>query len=232
MLVSALTILPPILLLIYVYRKDRINKEPIKLLLLLFALGCLSAIPVYYVETYLSLILYGNVHNYTLFNLIDAFICAALVEESSKYLITKKVIWNHEAFDSTFDGMVYCAFESMGFAMAENIVYLFRYGFSAVLSRAVTSIPGHFSFSVMMGIFLSRAKFSRRKQETERIQYLDSRHSLFYALLVPVLYHGLYDFCLMQGSNVLLILFNVIVLSLYFVILKVIGKESREDRLF
>ena len=70
------------------------------------------------------------------------------------------------------------------------------------------------------------------KQETERIQYLDSSRSLFYALLVPVLYHGLYDFCLMQGSNVLLILFNVIVLSLYFVILKVIGKESKEDRLF
>ncbi len=232
MLVSALTILPPILLLIYVYRKDRINKEPIKLLLFLFVLGCLSSIPIYYIETYLNLVLYGNVHNYTLFNLIDAFICAALVEESGKYLITKKVIWNHEAFDSTFDGMVYCVFESMGFAMAENIVYLFRYGFSAVLSRAVTSIPGHFSFSVMMGIFLSRAKFSRRRQETERVQYLDSKRSLFYALLVPVLYHGLYDFCLMQGSNVLLIVFNVIVLSLYFVILKVIGKESKEDQLF
>ncbi|MBO4918648.1 MAG: PrsW family intramembrane metalloprotease [Erysipelotrichaceae bacterium] len=231
-LTSVLSILPPILLLVYVYRKDRINKEPVKLLLLLFVLGCLSSIPVYFIETYLELVLYGSIYNYTLYNLLDAFICAAFVEELTKFLITKTVIWNHEAFDSTFDGMVYCAFVSMGFATVENVLYAIRYGMSAVLSRAISSIPGHFSFAIVMGIFMSRSKFSYRKQETEKIQYLDSRNSLIYALLVPILYHGLYDFCLMQGSTVLLLIFNGIVLSLYYVILKVVNKESKKDQLF
>ncbi|MBQ2658347.1 MAG: PrsW family intramembrane metalloprotease [Erysipelotrichaceae bacterium] len=232
MLTAVLTILPPILLLIYVYHKDRVNKEPIKLLLLLFVLGCVSALPVYYIETFLEVILYEYVDNYILYYLIDAFICVALVEELMKFVITKKVIWNHEAFDSTFDGMVYCAFESLGFATVENIVYVLRYGFSAAASRAVTSIPGHFAFAIVMGIFLSRSKFSYKKQENERIEYLESKHSLIYALLVPVLYHGIYDFCLFLNSNILLIVFNLIVISLYFIIVKVINRESKKDQLF
>ena len=41
----AAAVLPPVLLLLYIYRKDRVEKEPPRLLLRLFLGGCLAVLP-------------------------------------------------------------------------------------------------------------------------------------------------------------------------------------------
>ena len=232
MLTAVLTLIPSVLLLFYVYRKDRVNKEPKKLLFMLFVFGCISVIPVFFIESYLESVLLYVPFNYTLLVLIDSFLCVALVEEAAKFLITRAVIWNHEAFDSTFDGMVYCAFESIGFATVENIMYVFTYGMDVAITRAITSMPGHFAFSIVMGLFLSRSKYYYIKQETDKTQYLSARNSLIYSLFFPVVFHGMYDFCIMQGSYILLMVFNVIILLIYLVIFRIVSAESKKDRLF
>ena len=54
---------------------------------------------------------------------------------------------------------------------------------SVALQRAFTAVPGHFCFGVLMGYFVSLAKFV----PAQRIWYSAL------ALIVPVLVHGIYD---------------------------------------
>ena len=68
-------------------------------------------------------------------------------------VLPEKFSWRNPNFNYLFDAVVYAVFVSLGFAAFENIKYVFTYGLSVALTRAVTAVPGHLSFSVFMGIF-------------------------------------------------------------------------------
>jgi RsiW-degrading membrane proteinase PrsW (M82 family) len=96
-------------------------------------------------------------------------------------------IWRDKNFDEYFDGIVYATFIGLGFACIENIEYVFMYGFGAGVSRALFAVPGHFLFGVLMGYFLSLAKFTPEKR----------KKYIFLGLLFAIIAHGLYDWLLM-----------------------------------
>lgn len=99
-------------------------------------------------------------------------------------------IWRDKNFDEYFDGIVYATFIGLGFACVENIEYVFMFGFGTGVVRALLSVPGHFLFGVVMGYFLSMAKFHPEKRGT----YLIS------GLLLAMIAHGLFDWLLMVSS--------------------------------
>ena len=227
-----LAVLPAFVLMYYVYKRDRVNKEPINLLTRLFIAGMLIVIPVFIVEYLISALILSNIAaGSILFNFLSAFLCAAFTEELFKYFVNKKIAWNHEAFDSTFDGMIYCVFTSMGFASIENIMYSFSFGREVLPYRAFLAIPGHFAFGIVMGVYMSKAK------QIEIINYyydahLNYKKFLKLSLLSAILFHGCYDFCLMQGSDAALIAFGILVILMYYFIYYTIKTEARKDRLF
>ncbi|MBR0461912.1 MAG: PrsW family intramembrane metalloprotease [Erysipelotrichaceae bacterium] len=227
-----LAVLPSLVLLFYIYKRDSINKEPKSLLLKLFVLGCLSVIPIIIAEFFVVDLMDIYIFDNTLYNLVDAFVCAALVEESIKFIVTKLTIWKNKAFDSTFDGMVYCAFVSMGFATVENIIYCLFFGLPTVFSRMFTSIPGHFSFAIVMGFFISKAKYEETKGKKQEINTNKSRKLLACSLIIPVIQHGFYDFCLVQDSRVLFFVFILVVVFSYLIILIIVHREHKRDTLF
>ena len=96
----------------------------------------------------------------------DSFLTAAIPEELCKFLIFMIFIWRDKNFDEYFDGIVYATFIGLGFACVENIQYVFSYGFQTGVVRALLSVPGHFLFGVVMGYFLSMAKFHPEKRGT------------------------------------------------------------------
>ena len=96
----------------------------------------------------------------------SAFLEAGMPEEFCKFVIFMLFIWRDKNFDEYFDGIVYATFIGLGFACVENIEYVFSYGFQTGVVRALLSVPGHFLFGVLMGYFLSMAKFHPEKRGT------------------------------------------------------------------
>ena len=195
-LLLALSILPVIVLMVYIYRQDKYQKEPIKTLSKAF-IGGMLAIP-------LDLLLVSLVNALWTSNTVfySAFCEAGIPEELSKFIIFMALIWRDKNFDEYFDGIVYATFIGLGFACIENVMYVFGAaseslgsGFGTGVVRGILSVPGHFLFGVVMGYFLSLAKFKKGK----RFGYLIS------GLLSAMLAHGLFDWMLMVASVVPLV---------------------------
>lgn len=199
MLLLAISILPVILLMIYINRQDKYEKEPPGMLILAFLAGML-AIP-------MTLLMVGvtNALIYSDGVFYSAFIEAGFPEELSKFIILFLIIWWNKNFNEHMDGIVYATFVGLGFACIENILYVFGNGFGTGIVRAIISVPGHFLFGVLMGYFLSLAKFNPDKK-------------LFYivlSVLVPACVHGLFDWLLMAadvagGFGIILILLFIV----------------------
>ena len=117
-------------------------------------------------------------------------------------------------YDEYFDGIVYAAFVGMGFAAFENVMYISEAGenwLAVGFSRALFSIPGHFSFAVAMGYFYSLVHFGQKKDTLSKIC----------VLLVPVIAHWIYDGLLFaQGvvADILAVAF-VLVFLVFIVIM-------------
>lgn len=153
-------LLPPLFLMIKIYKLDKVEKEPGGLIVKLLIFGVLTTVPAAFLEGFLISLVGGVISpKTTLFILVENFFCVGLVEEGVKYFALKKGSWNHPAFNYTFDGIVYAVAVSIGFAAAENVLYVMEYGMATAGVRAVTSIPGHCIFAIYMGISFSLAKY-------------------------------------------------------------------------
>lgn len=178
-----ISVLPVVILLGYIYLKDKNEREPLGLLLKAFFSGTLVAV---------LILLWGIIENVAGFSLtafaensalLKSFFQAAIPEEGLKLLFLYWLIWKNREFNEHFDGIVYAVFVSMGFACVENILYVYSGGFGTGVARALLAVPGHFLFAVIMGYFFSRARFTPLKR----------KRLLAMAFICPVLAHGLYD---------------------------------------
>ncbi|RIX53461.1 protease PrsW [Paenibacillus nanensis] len=182
LLFSVLTaaIAPGISLLTYLYLRDRYDSEPIHMVVRMFLLGMLIVVPIMVLQRGFQIWL-GDAA------FVSAFVQSAFVEEFLKWFVLYHVIYNHMEFDEPYDGIVYAASISLGFATVENVLYAI-YSPSSVgtlLIRAVLPVSGHALFGVMMGYYLGKAKFEK-----------SSKSILFLAIsfVLPLALHGLYDF--------------------------------------
>ncbi len=186
---------PVLIILIYVYVRDKYEKEPIGLLIKALLAGAFAVVPIMFVEGILSA--YGS--RFTGYTSVayTAFVVAAFTEELFKFIALYLVIWKSKEFNEKFDGIVYAVFVSLGFAAVENVMYVFQYGHGAGISRALTAVPGHALFGVAMGYYFGLAKLSQKNKTKNFIL----------ALIVPIGLHGLYDFILMTQHQYLLLAF-------------------------
>lgn len=183
-------VLPVLILLYFIYKKDKYEPEPIGKLVLVFFVGCLSVVPAVLMEMVLGLFAPGTP---VLNGLYTGFAVAGFSEEFCKLVLLMLVIWRSPHFDEYFDGIVYAVFLSLGFACVENVMYVMG-GTDTMLTalmRGLLAVPAHFLFAVTMGYHLSLAKFD----------YTNQRRHLLQALLYPVLLHGTYDALLMVSDN-------------------------------
>lgn len=200
MTILAVSLAPIVLLLLYLYKRDKYEKEPKKLLAKALIFGAATVIPVFFIETWLSGY-WENKFSYPANKMLtaayDSFIVAAFTEELFKFLVFFIFIWANKNFNEKFDGIIYAVYISLGFAAVENVLYVFGGGLGTGLIRAFTAVPAHAIFGITMGYFLAWAKFIPSK----RFIYI------LLSISVPIMLHGFYDFILMSQNNVLLILF-------------------------
>jgi len=181
-----LAVAPIFIIIIYIYFKDKYEKEPKRLLLYNFLLGAILSIIVttiiYYVFDYM-LPLTNNTSIFQQF--IKAFIVVGLTEEFSKYIIVRYYAQKNKNFNEPFDGIVYAVMVSMGFAATENIFYVLVGGYQTALLRAFTAVPAHATFGILMGYYMGKAKFSNNRIALNLT-----------GLLLAIIFHGAYDFFL------------------------------------
>ena len=193
MVLLVIALAPVFIILIYIYVKDKYEKEPIKLLVKALLVGFIITIPIIFVEQFLSSLFASSSQSISAF--YNAFVVASFTEESFKFVGLYLLIWSNKEFDERFDGIVYAVFISLGFAAAENILYVFEHGQTTGYLRAITAVPAHAIFGIMMGFYFSLAKFESEK----------TMLNLLKALSIPLLFHGLYDFILMVKEPLILI---------------------------
>lgn len=201
-----ISVAPVFIILAYIYYRDKYEKEPLGLLLEGLLAGGVIVLPIIYFERLIE----PFSHNFGQIGSAawTAFLVAALVEEAFKFFAVYVLIWRNPNFNEKFDGIVYAVFVSLGFALVENIMYVFgnEEGLRVGLTRAITAVPAHAIFGIMMGYWLGFAKFIPSK----RNKYM------FAAFAYPFLFHGLYDFVLMSGHAILLALFVPLLIYMYF----------------
>lgn len=228
-LLIATAILPAVALLFYIYKRDRVNKEPDMLLLALVLLGIASVLFAILAEMAGCALLGLFVPEGTvLWFIIEDFLIIGPAEEGAKYAMLRIKTWRSPHFDCSFDAVVYAVFVSLGFALAENVCYALIYGLGTALLRAVTSIPGHMSFGVFMGACYSLAKIYSRRGDAGR-----SRRWRVLSVVLPALFHGCYDFLAEITANFytlalpFLILFAASMIVCAFLLVRALARKDR-----
>lgn len=219
-------LLPAIVLLVRVYRLDKIEKEPARVLWKLVAIGALAGVVAAFLETALIRLLRLAFPQPTVtYLLLENFLIIATVEEVCKRFPVRRFFWRDPAFNYRFDAVVYCVFSTLGFAALENALYVAEYGLGTAIVRALLSVPGHFFFAVYMGVYLGEAK----KAET-RGNLIRRSAFLQFSLWVPILLHGFWDFCLSFQSTWMTVLFYAFVLVFFFHASRLLRRSARDDQ--
>ncbi|MBO5087737.1 MAG: PrsW family intramembrane metalloprotease [Lachnospiraceae bacterium] len=223
-----IAVLPAIVLMIVIYKCDQIEKEPIGLILGVMGLGILSILPTLVCEIISDafLMLLFNPDG-VIYKFLSAFFGVALIEEFWKLFMVRVFIWKNKAFNYRFDAIVYCVASSLGFALLENIMYVFQHGFGTGITRAIISVPGHCTFAIFMGYFLGNSKLFEVKGQKGK-----SWLWLFYALLFPTLQHGFFDFCLFMENMLLTLVFLGFILICDIVAIVRIARSEKQDTPF
>jgi protease PrsW len=198
----ALATAPVFAIILFIYFKDKYEKEPIHLLVKCFLFGILSIIPAILIEIAPGFSDYDRENNIFI-TIIYAFLFVGFGEEGSKYFFIRIFAFRKKDFNEPYDGIVYSLMVSMGFATAENIFYVLDGGLSTGVLRMFTAVPAHAAFAIIMGYFIGLAKFRQN-----RFFYL------FTGLLLAALAHGAYDFFLFQQNIPALALLSFVLLAI------------------
>ena len=218
-------VVPALLLMRYVYRQDQIERESPWLLGSLVWKGVLAALVAIVLESLGQLVLDATVDGEDpKYVWLLAFLVVAAVEEGTKFFFLYRRTWLEPEFNFRFDAIVYAVFVSLGFAAFENVKYVFSYGLSVALPRAILAVPGHMGFAVFMGVFYGRAK-----RCFDRGNAGGCRWNLVLGYLFPVLLHGVYDTCCMSGTTQSTLVFVAFVVVMYLVVFNLIRHEAKTD---
>lgn len=222
----AAAVIPAVLLLLRINRADKLEKEPPRLLISLVIFGIFSTFLAMITEQ-LGMAILGAIfpEGSLTGSLLLYYVVVGGSEEGIKYLLLKKRTWKNPNFNCQFDGVVYAVYVSLGFALWENISYVLTYGLGTALVRAVTAVPGHACFGVFMGAFYGLAKRAENAGDPAR-----ARRCRRMAFWVPLLIHGTYDFITTLDASFSSLLFVAFIGILFAVAMRLVKKQSREDR--
>ena len=194
MLTLLITLVPPLLILLYFVLTDKF-KEPKGTVILILFLGFLICLP--------AGILNGLSHDFFYDgskysdNLTSSFLGPAWAEELLKFSILYLIVLKRNEFNEPMDGLVYGVVVSLGFATYENYTYVYEWAeqiakdegydfaelsYLVALGRSYSAIPMHGLNGAVMGYYFGMYAFSGNKK------------FLILSLVLPYLFHGFYNF--------------------------------------
>ena len=218
-----LAIAPVATIILWIYLKDKYDKEPVITLSKFFILGILVSVLAIYVE---ELLIKLNTFSKIGDMIYISFIVAGLTEEGLKALILIPNLLRERNFNEKLDGIIYSVFLSLGFATVENIIYILFEDptsvFQVSIIRAIISIPAHMMFAIIMGYYISKYKFNSSKSKPKTY--------LIMSIIVPILLHGIFDFILMIPYRWSIIVFVAYIVFLWKISLDKVDEYTDNSR--
>ncbi len=219
--------LPSIIWLLFYLRKDT-HPEPNKMILKIFALGMVSALPAVFLERGFQYIFsWGGIKSFAGFTLI-IFASGALIEELLKFLVVKFWVFKSAELDEPVDLILYMIISALGFAALENVLVLTSYHPVLTISRAagamgwrfVSATILHALCSALVGYFLVLG-FCRLK---------NMRLSISFGIFLAAALHSSYNlFIIKTAESFGLLNLAAIFLflsALFFLVLKLFKKAK------
>lgn len=179
LLLSA-AIAPGLALLSYFYLRNQMSTEPRKTLIQSFVLGALITFPIMFIQYVLQ------EEGVFLHTFLSDVLFSSTIEEFFKWLVIFSVIYRHIEFDDPYDGILYGASVSLGFATVENVLYLLSFGINTAFIRAVLPVSSHALFGVVMGYYFGKSKFAKNDYASEYL-FL----SFFASFILHVIYNSI-----------------------------------------
>jgi RsiW-degrading membrane proteinase PrsW (M82 family) len=153
------------------YWLDRYEKEPIPLLIGVFAWGMfVAAGGAYVLNTLFGITVFTVTGSEVASDIATGSISAPFIEESLKGMAVLLVFWLfRREFDSILDGIVYAGIAALGFAATENVLYIWR-GYAAegwgglfqlVFIRVILVGWQHPFYTAFIGIGFAVARMNR-----------------------------------------------------------------------
>lgn len=201
--IVVIALLPAFLLLCWLYTRDRLHPEPRRAVYGIFLRGAAIVLPAGIIER--MMLQTESAPTLVSWQLlfVTAFFVAGMVEEFLKAAIVERAAIQKGWVHAPIDCIVYAGACALGFAAVENILYVTSEGWSTALLRAVTAVPAHLMFGILMGAAFARS-----------IWYEKSRA---WAYIVPAAAHGLYDSFALSNSwvgDVLLFAYLIMLLEI------------------
>lgn len=192
-----LALAPSMVWMYWIWRRDRFQREPLGLVAGLFFGGGLFSVVA-------TLIFVGLIEQFVPSEaespIISMFFTAALPEELFKLLPVMLFAWRSKHWDEPFDGIVYAGATALGFNLIETAGYMMGAledgGLGGALFQGIVrgTVGGHMVYGIIMGFFLSRAKFRTGKSRAQ---------DLMLALAVPVILHTAWNAALTYGGDII-----------------------------
>ncbi|MFS0576722.1 glutamic-type intramembrane protease PrsW [Sporosarcina sp. 179-K 3D1 HS] len=171
-------IAPGLALFSYFYLRKQIAKEPSRTLFHTFIYGAIMTFPILFIQHVFE------EEDVFSSEFLRSVIFTSGLEEYFKWLILLIAIYRHMEFEDAYDGILYGASVSLGFATVENIIYLLTFGTDTAFIRALLPVSSHALFGVVMGYYIGKAKFTVESNK---------RWVLFIAFLAPYFLHCVYN---------------------------------------
>lgn len=175
--------MPALLVLAVVYFSDR-RREPLPLVLLVFALGGLGKGVTYYAElrasSWTGLDMTSQVAGDS-GSMLFLFAFVAPIREASK-VAAMWPAFRSKHFDEPVDGLVYASAAALGFACIENAITLRGHAAGWIwIARTAIALPAHVFFACMWGYALGRVKTVKRPGSLFPVSWLlaTAAHGLY-----------------------------------------------------
>jgi len=213
---SSFAFIPIILILYYIYKKDRFP-EPPRIVMITFFLGVATILPI---QIFIPIIV-GFGENLELSGESEhfymAFVRAGFLEETAKWLVLIFYCTKLTDFNEPMDAIVYGVAVSLGFAAYENYDYV-RLAFfeggtieasSTAMIRSISAVPLHALAGVFMGFFMRDVIFSTK----------NNKISLLLSLFFPICLHGFYNHIIISPNFsvywIYILLFSMFVRAIF-----------------
>jgi protease PrsW len=176
----------PVLWIWAFYREDRLEREPPWMLGVAFLLGCVAIIPARVLEN--VFLPHGLGSSDTLLaRSVGVLLIAGPIEELCKFAPVRLHIYHWAQFNEPMDGILYSVATAIGFATAENVLYMIdpAEGPHVILARGPAATFAHLVFAGFWGSALGWSKFMTDRRA--------ARFMVAVGLLWAFVTHGLFD---------------------------------------
>ena len=223
---SAAAVVPGLLILYYIVKRDKFPEPPRVVITTLF-LGFGIILPINFFIPIIEGFGAGMHKTVIAEDFYQAFIRASFLEETMKFLIIIYYCLHLDEFDEPIDALIYGVAASLGFAIYENWQYVINAlnssgyaeaNFVAIV-RTFSALLLHTLAGIMMGFFVMDAVFHPKNRKI----------NLTLAIAFPVYFHGFYDFILFSKSISdwwIYILIIIFLIRVYFIFKEQIRSQN------